>query len=775
MLKKILKKDILRNKVITITLFAFILISSLLVACAAGIIIELMGASDNLFKRSNAAHYVQMHSGELDQNAIDTFVAKNDMIKDQQTLEMININGANIFLGDNETSEASSVMENAFVKQSGDFDYLLDTNNEILKMSDGDIAVPIYHKQQYNLEIGDTVRIASGDFEMNFTITAFARDTLMNSSMLNSKRFLISDNDWSTLKAGLGDSEYLVEFQLNDKSQIRALETLYQNSDLPKRGTAVTYTLYLLINGLSDGIVAAVIIFISILLLIIAALCLRFTMTATIEEDYREIGVMKAIGISSLDIRKLYLVKYVVLALSASICGYILSLFVGDIFTANIALYMGSSSTPVWSILVPVIGSALVFLFVILFCRLILRRFKRISAVEALRTGSSPDGKTAWKGMKLHKSKFPNVNIYLGVKEVFGRFKMYGVLCFVFIVCSFLIIVPINILNTLKAPEFISYMGAGECDMRIDLQQSSEKDQQRAVNYIENDPDIEKYSALFTSSFKVRNSDGDYENLKVEVGDFTIFPLTYDDGKAPTSENEIALSYMNANELNKHIGDTLTLLAGDKEQELTVCGIYQDVTNGGKTAKGILPYQADEVIWFTINMDLKEGIDLSAKMTEYSEAVYPAKVTDVNEYIYQTLKSIIDQLKITVNFAFILSLTIALFITAMFFKMLIVKDTPQIVIMRSLGFTAWNIRTQYISRAICVLLIGIVIGTAAAGTLGEALAGALLSGTSSIQFIVNPIVTYILCPLSLTLVVTITIIFSSLTINKSNTSVMDSE
>jgi len=109
------------------------------------------------------------------------------------------------------------------------------------------------------------------------------------------------------------------------------------------KGTAITYSLLKLMNSLTDGIVAVVIILIAILLILIAALCLRFTMLATIEEDYREIGVMKAIGIHSRDIRRLYLTKYVVIAAAACMCGYVLSLFVGGIFTGNITLYMGGA------------------------------------------------------------------------------------------------------------------------------------------------------------------------------------------------------------------------------------------------------------------------------------------------------------------------------------------------------------------------------------------------------------------------------------------------
>lgn len=41
--------------------------------------------------------------------------------------------------------------------------------------------------------------------------------------------------------------------------------------------------------------------------MLIAMLCIRFTIITSMEEDYREIGVMKAIGIHNKDIQKNYI------------------------------------------------------------------------------------------------------------------------------------------------------------------------------------------------------------------------------------------------------------------------------------------------------------------------------------------------------------------------------------------------------------------------------------------------------------------------------------
>jgi len=60
-----------------------------------------------------------------------------------------------------------------------------------------------------------------------------------------------------------------------DLSRASEFENLYQNSSMPQKGATMTNSLVTVINAMSDGISAAVIILIGLLLIAISALCLR--------------------------------------------------------------------------------------------------------------------------------------------------------------------------------------------------------------------------------------------------------------------------------------------------------------------------------------------------------------------------------------------------------------------------------------------------------------------------------------------------------------------
>ena len=764
---RMLRKDFLRKKLITIVVFAFIFLSALLVASGTNLIIELSNSLNVLFTRANTPHFVQMHAGPLDQAEIDSWAAANDMVTDQQTVEMITMDGSNLYLGESQNPEENSIMDISFVTQNEGFDFLLDLDNDIIQLSPGEIAVPVYYSQQRDLAIGDEVRVNTGAEDMVFAITAFNRDSQMNPAIVHSKRFLIHEQDYANLREYIDETEYLIEFLLVDDSQISTFASAYQASDLPKTGPAVDRGLFRTLNALSDGLVAGVVILMSLLLIVIAILCLRFTLLATIEEDTREIGVMKAIGIARSDIKRIYLAKYVVMGAAAALLGYLTSLLLNQVLSANILLYIGSASKSVLQTALPLVAASSIFLIVTISCVVILRRFNRISAVEALRSGSVGESMRSIPMLNLKRGRVLNINAYLGVRDVLQRSRLYGLLAFVFFFCAVIIIIPIHFLTTIQSPTFISYMGIGQSDIRIDLRQSEDVADRfdSTVAYLTDDPDVAKLSPLVTSQFTVMQSDGTLETLNIETGDFSLFPLDYVKGTAPQQENEIALSYLNAREMEKQIGDTVTLVIEGQEREMVVSGIYQDVTNGGRTAKATLPYNPQIVLWYTVNLNLASDANIEEKVLEYSQIFDPARVTDMAGYVSQTMGNTVQQLKTVTVVTVVVGLAVSVLITSLFMIMLITKDTNQIAIMRSLGFSLRHIRTQYLTRALFLLAFGIVLGTLFSNTLGQQLVSVVWSllGASRIRFVIDPLQAYVMYPLLLMFMVAVTTILSTRT------------
>ncbi|MGE0076100.1 MAG: FtsX-like permease family protein, partial [Sphaerochaetaceae bacterium] len=315
MFLKIVMNDVRRKKIITATVLVFIAMAVVLGSSATNIIANLMQSIAQLKTHAVPSDLTQMHIGPYDQEAVDTLIAALDEhIAEQETMFLLNIEGSDIHFGANRTM-VDTVQDISFVVQNRKFDFILDLDNRKLEIQAGEVAVPIYFMKTYGLNLGDVLRIESRGFLKEFVISEYARDFEMNSALASSKRFVINQADYDEMLAHqVGDMEYLIEFKLHEHGDLRTVRNAYREAGLPSNGPTIEGKLFSLFNALSDAAVVMVIVLISLLLVVVASLCIRLTFLATIDEDLREIGVMKAMGISRKDIRNVYLMKYKIVA-----------------------------------------------------------------------------------------------------------------------------------------------------------------------------------------------------------------------------------------------------------------------------------------------------------------------------------------------------------------------------------------------------------------------------------------------------------------------------
>ncbi len=753
---RILQRDFIRSRTTSAVVFSFIFLSSLLIAGGIQLIATINGAMTHLFDTARAPDVVQMHAGDLNRQAIDTWARSHRLVDSYQVAEMITLDGESLYLGTTGQSEKHSVMDISLVRQNDAFDYLLDETNSIYRPEPGTIGVPVYYARRDNLTPGDPVIIRIHGRELNFTVGAIIRDAQMNPSIIHSKRLVLNDHDYENLRRIIPDTEYLIEFILTDPEQTDEFMKDYHASGLPQTGPIVDRNLFKTLNALSDGLVAAVLIVLSLLLIGIAILCLRFTILASIEEDYREIGVMKAIGMDRRHIRRIYTAKYAALGVIASVIGYAFSFPLAAIPGENVTAFLGTPSVTPLRFILPAVGALGVLLIVIVSCLVILRRINGITAVNALREEGVRETGSSRGAPGISRFRTMNINVVMGLRDVLQRFRLYRLLAVIFVFATFTIIVPVHFLSTISSDDFISYMGIGRSDIRIDLRQTDNTAERfdHVVAALQTDPDVSRFAPLITSQFTVTRENGETETLAVETGQISLFPLDFLEGTAPTRTEEIALSYLNAQDMDVQVGDTIILDAAP----LTVSGIYQDVTNGGRTAKATFPHNPDQVLWYSVAVDLKDGVSIAWKSDAYAVSFAPARVTDLAGYMEQTLGTTVSRLRSVTAIAIVVGLGISILITALFLNMLIRKDNTRIAILRSLGFTLANVRTQYLTTAMVILGAGVVLGTVFSNTLGQRLVGFLWSfmGAARISFVVEPLKAYLILPLLFATVVTIT-------------------
>lgn len=785
MIKRMIKNDFIRNKVITVTLVIFLILSSFLMAVGTMAFLQLRNSMEGIFDIAKPPHFLQMHTGELDQSAIDEFSNNFDYIDKEETVEMLNISAGSIWYEKQRNEKAVTVsmsdnqLDNGFVVQNTYLDYLLDLDNQIAYVDNGEIGVPISYMQAYDLRVGDQVVIGEGNFKKKFTIACFLRDAQMGSTMASSTRFLVSSDDHEELERHIGEMEYIIEYRFTDSKYASEFKLKYEakDSNMPKNGQAITYPLIKLINGLSGGLLAGMMILVSMILIVIAIMNLRFTILATMEEEQREIGTMKAIGFSKKDVRELYVMKYRILAVIGCVVGYVLALPASGLLTKNIIMMFGEKKLQIYERILPLLATGIVYVLVIHFCKKILQRLEKITVVGALvygefvseqvkasskksckknrkRKNSEKKNRVTSKTLSIQNTRIKNVNMYWALRELYLKKKSWLLIVFVMMLATSVIVIPKNLLNTFQSPQFFSNMGAAECDIEMDLNvKDSLQEKYEAINReLATDEAIRNYGVFASCRYEAYGEDG-IEPFWVACGDYSKFAVPCLEGKMPVRKDEIALSYLNSQSFKVGVGDTIVVRINGEDRNFLVSGIYQDITSGGYTAKANMPYRAEDVQGYTIYANTKQASEVRQIVSKYESTFPYARVMPVDTIVKQTFGTVIESFQGAVVVAIGIGVVVAILITLLYMKLQLAKEHVQAATLKAIGFTSREIRLQHIVQMGITAVIGIVLGLIVSATVGESLVGFILKmtgmGMDRFRFIWNITFTAITCPVIL--------------------------
>lgn len=704
MLKKLIWNDVRQNKLLSAATVFFMAVSAMMLALTALLFSSLLGSVSALMEQAQVPDLLQMHTGEFNEGDIARFAKERPEIDRWQVCRFLNLDNSEVSLGGH--SLLDSTQDNGLCVQSENFDFLLDMENRRPEVLPGQVYVPVCYRTRYELNAGDTMGIGGEEL----TIAGFLRDAQMNSMMASSKRFLVSEWDYERLKTG-GEEEYLIEFLLEDGADANALSTAYTDQGLAANGPAITKPLIRMMNALSDGTTILVIFLAAVVVLLVALICIRFILAIRMERDKRELGMLKALGIGKREIKRLYFSKYVLFSACGGLLGLGASTVLRGPLEQQIRELYGASDNGAQAAAAALCAAAVVEAVILLCVWRSLKRTDQLSVLAAL---------------------FP-------VQEQRRDWRQYLLIGLVSAACTFLMLLPQNLYSTLSSPTFVTYMGIGNADIRMDIRQGADislTTAQLAAD-LEHDEQAERYAVLQTQSLPAVLSDGTTCSLTVEMGDHTIFPVEYSQGTPPVMENEIALSSLNAKELGLSVGDTLPLRIDSGEMRCTVCGIYSDITNGGKTAK--MSGRADNapVIWSVIYVLLRDRSVSAQWMETYARA--GADVTDIADYVRDTYGPTLAQLGLASRGAMLIAILVAFVVIALFLRLIVERGRDAISLQKALGFTGSEIGRAYFFKGVFSAGAGVIAGLAAGTLLGESLCGAVLSsfGADGFRFVID--------------------------------------
>lgn len=706
MLQKMIWNDVRQNKMLSAATVFFMTISAALLILTALLFSELLGTIDSLMARAMVPDLMQMHAGEVDEEILARFAESRPEVQEWQVCQFLNLDNSRLILGGH--NMVDSTQDNGLSVQSEQFDFLLDMDGKLPVVSLGEVYVPCCYRAKYNLAIGDEMTIG----EQKLIIIGFLRDAQMNAMMASSKRFLVNPADYEKLRAQ-GQEEYLIEFLLKEGTDVNAFQTAYAGNELPSNGPFITRPLIRMINALSDGMMIFVIFLVGVIVLLISMLCIHFILSIQMERDRKEVGMLKALGIDRREIRRIYFVKYLLFSAVGAMLGLSAALIVKKPLSSQFRELYGMAEKGASTIATAVFAAVLTEGVLLLSVHRSLRKTDKLSALDAL-----------FQRQKKNRG--------------WTQYVLIGV---VTAACTFLMLVPINLYNSISAPSFVTYMGIGSGELRIDVRQMDNISTvtARIAAVLEQDPQVDKYAVLQTGSYQALLEDGSRVNLTAEAGDHLVFPVRYSAGTAPRRNNEIALSALNAKELGLSVGDSLRLVEDAAEADYTVCGIYSDITNGGKTAKIHSRKNRMPVIWSVLYVSLSESADEEAWMAKYR--LFGVDIVKIADYVQDTYAQTLNQLFVASRWVCGIGVLVIAVVLGLFSRLIVERSRYAISLHKALGFTSGECEQNYFAGGMTWAVTGAAAGLLFGCLGGEALCGAVMKsfGAEGFRFVIHPV------------------------------------
>lgn len=755
----ILKKDLKRKKTMNCILLLFVILAVMFSASSVNNIITVTGGLDYYFDKAGMTDYYFITIEPDGNDTLSEILENEDSVTEYRKEPTVFCTEDNFLKNDRKLADfsTSAIMTSI---DNAKLNYFDSSNNVITEVDAGKVYVTGSFAKKAELEAGDTFDFRLGETEITFEVEGIVKDAFLGGEMMGNPRFLLNDSDYQKISsddmAKQGNTGGI--FYVNTDDTIALESAVAECTAIIFNGPVSTIKM----TYVMSIIVAGMLLVVSFGLILVSFVVLRFTIGFTIAEEFREIGVMKAIGIRNNSVRGLYLVKYLGIAVIGALIGYIASIPFGNMMLDSVSknMVLGNDN----SVLIGILCSIAVVVIIMLFCWRCTAKIKKMSPIDAVRSGQTGERFHKRSLMHLSKSRFKTTG-FLSLNDVLSSPKQYGIITVVFTFCMLLVMVLANTANTLNSEKLLFLFGTTKSDVYYTDSKSLMEVMQGRKTLDESVEEIEK--KLSDNGMPADVHIETLYQLPVKFGDIkttVMFELcnktsaddyTYTQGTAPRYANEIAISEPVAEKLDVKIGDTIQLTIDDEENDYIVTALFQTFGNLGECGRlhesvfpsdlsiaSAMAYQID----FEDNPDSKE---IDSRIEKLKDIFNSQKVMNAEDYVKDSTgaSDIVAGVK---NFVLIISFIIIVMISVLMERSFISKEKSEIALMKAIGFKNKAVYAHHTARFFIVGIAALVIASLLCNPVTKLVIDpvfSMMGAVAGISYEIRPVEIFVIYPL----------------------------
>ncbi len=757
----ILKKDFKRKKSMNLILLMFIILAATFVSGSVNNLVTITTAMDDFIERAELADYnnFSLDSAEVKQS-MEKFLEEEPSVKEYRSYRMPSLTEKDITKENGKIFEYSNQIMLSNIEEMQTL--LFNHENEIITtVKAGELYMPIQMMNQCEIESGEKIVIEVGDYRKSFVVHE-CKNLIFGPLMTGMSQITMNEQELQELTEASDSYTWLgYEIKTFDAEQF---EENFNQSGIP---IVISVTAPLVKQMyMMDMVKAGVLLIVSICLILISLVVLRFTISFTLNEEFREIGVMKAIGIRNGTIRLLYCSKYFVISVVGSLVGLGLGLPFGQLMLSEV-----SHNIPIHlegRYYLNIICAVVVVLVIVMFCYLVTGRIKKLTPIDAIRSGSTGERYQKKGILHLSRGKMSAVS-FLAYNDILSGIRRFSVMILAFTLGIILIIVPVNTTNTLSSDKLVRWFSMTESDVYLSSEAifGDGKENDKVIgnlasiqkNLQEHGIRADVYQEM-VFKYNVSFGEKSYNSLAFQGVNTKTDEYAYIDGTPPQQNNEVGITHYIGKKIGAKIGDTITIKIDDKEQQFIVTALFQTMNNMGE---GIRFYQELPLdyessfgefgvqIRYTDEPSKQERAD---RLEEIAKLYPDFNVYTGGEYINQMIGGI--NLDSMINIITAVVLVINALVAILMVKSFIAKETGEIGMLKAIGFANSALIRWQTLRIGIILIISTILGSLLSNIIAKPTVGMIfqMMGAYSIEFEIKPLEVYLFYPL-LVFVVTI--------------------